>query len=455
MRGGRSLLVLIVLALGLGAYIYFVESERDLTDPATRRDKVFTVESARIEEVEIRSAAGEVTRLRKSGDDWQIVAPVTAPADEYSVSSLVSSIESLEIQSALEDNPASVAQYGLEPVRMSVAFKVAGEDTMRRLNLGTKTPTGSDMYARVEGQPRLFLVAGHLEDTFNRSTFDLRDKSLLAFDRNSIDSIRIAPAAGPAVALARSGADWRLTSPAATRADTAAVDAILNRADQATFKAIAAGEGGPPTAAELRKFGLDRPQLVVDLGSGSTRASIAIGGKADDSSVYARDLSRPLVMSIDTGVLTDLNKTLDDLRVKDVFVFKPYTALGLEITHAGNTVAFEKAKPAEGDASAADVWRQTKPEAKDVNQTGMTDLLNTLSSLRAERFIAQPAASGEDIVVLARSGDAAKPTEERVTLRRAGTNVHAIRPNEAGAAVLQAGDVDKAINQLKELTGTK
>ena len=51
-------------------------------------------------------------------------------------------------------------------------------------------------------------------------------------------------------------------------------------------------------------------------------------------------------MTVDASLLNDLSKTADDLRVKDVFVFKPYTALGLELTRAGSTVSFEKSKPA-------------------------------------------------------------------------------------------------------------
>ena len=47
--------------------------------------------------------------------------------------------------------------------------------------MGNKTPTGSDLYAQVEGQPKLFLISGYLEDTFNRTTFDLRDKTALKF----------------------------------------------------------------------------------------------------------------------------------------------------------------------------------------------------------------------------------------------------------------------------------
>ena len=81
MRSGRSLLVLLALAVGVGAYIYFVEAERDPSGAPETRDKVFTVESPAIEEMEIRSATGQATTLKKTGTDWQIVAPVTAAAD--------------------------------------------------------------------------------------------------------------------------------------------------------------------------------------------------------------------------------------------------------------------------------------------------------------------------------------------------------------------------------------
>ena len=96
MRSARSLLVLLVLGAGLGAYIYFVESKRDLTDPETRKEKVFTVEAGKIEEVELHSPNGDTT-LKKNGTTWQIASPVTAAADEYTVSSLVSALETLEM----------------------------------------------------------------------------------------------------------------------------------------------------------------------------------------------------------------------------------------------------------------------------------------------------------------------------------------------------------------------
>ena len=53
MARGRSLLILVVIALGLGAYLYFVEMKRDTSAPEEKKTRAFTVESGKIVEVEI------------------------------------------------------------------------------------------------------------------------------------------------------------------------------------------------------------------------------------------------------------------------------------------------------------------------------------------------------------------------------------------------------------------
>ncbi len=64
-------------------------------------------------------------------------------------------------------------------------------------------------------------------------------------------------------------------------------------------------------------------------------------------------------------------------------------------------------------------------------------------------------AAGDDLVVVARSGDAVPPTEERVTLRKTGETAYAIRAGETGAGVIPTADFDKALTQLQALTSAK
>lgn len=454
MRGGRSLLILLVLALGLGGYIYFVESKRDLTDAETKKAKVFSIETGKIDELQVTSASGEVTALKKSGDTWQIVKPVAATADSGAVSSLVSTIETLEQQRSLDDAPSNVAQFGLDPVRFSVAYKIPGDANWHTLNLGNKTPTGSDLYARVDGQPKLFLVSAYIEDSINRSTFDLRDKTVLAFDRDKVDAVTLQAASGPALTLTKKGPDWRMSTPIDAKADFSPVDGMIGRVSQVQMKSLINGDGVEPTPAQLKTYGLDTPQLTVTLVAGSAKSTLVIGGKKDDTSLYARDVSRPLVFTVENALLSDLQKKPDDLRVRDVFEFKPFSATAIDITHGAVTASFEKSKSGT-DANASEVWKQTKPTAKDANLTAMTDLLNTLSALRADSFTEKPFASGDDLVVAAKTGEGTTATTESVTLRKSGTVVHAIRSGERGAAVVPTADFDKALTQLKALLDAK
>jgi hypothetical protein len=394
--------------------------------------------------------------LKKTGDHWAIVAPAQAAADESAVSSLVDALASLEVDKVIDDNPTSLAQFGLDPARYSVSFKAAGDATTHRINIGNKTPTGSGLYARVEGQNRLFLAPAVQDDTLNRTTFDLRDKRVLVFTRDDVDAVSLAPKGSPAIALAKKGNDWRMTQPLDVRADFSPVDGLIGRLDQVHMLSLVS-EGAEPTPAELKTYGLDNPQLIATVGAGSSKATLAIGAKKDDANLYARDLSRPMVFTVEPALLADLTKKPDDLRVKDVFQFKSYSATSLDITHGATAVSYGKKKPANAatDASAQDVWAETKPAAKDVNQTAMTDLLNTLTSLRVDHFVDKAPAAGDDLVVVARTGDGTSATEERVTLRKAGNTVYAIQTTEPGAGVVAIADFDKALTQLKTLTDAK
>src|SRR5262245_34784573 len=169
MRGGKSFLILLGVALALGGYIYFVEMKREPSDSAEKKARVFTVESGQIEELEIRAASGETTTLKKQGDTWQAPGVDVDPSE---VSSVVSTRETLAMPRAIDDNPKSVAECGLEPARIAVGVRTAGDATLKRLQLGSKTPTGADIYARVEGQPKVFLISAYLEDSLNKTPFN-------------------------------------------------------------------------------------------------------------------------------------------------------------------------------------------------------------------------------------------------------------------------------------------
>ena len=154
MRGLRFL-ILLLIAIPLGWYAYR-DSKKGAVDDTPKKDKVFTVDADKIDELEIKSESGDRTTLKRKGTDWTIVQPISAPADQSTISGITSNLSSLEIQRVLDENPGDLKEFGLASPRIEVAYTSARQQ--RRLQIGDKTPTGSDLYAKLSDGKRVFLA---------------------------------------------------------------------------------------------------------------------------------------------------------------------------------------------------------------------------------------------------------------------------------------------------------
>jgi len=185
-RGLTSTIALAVVLLGLVGYIYFVDSKKPASGAAEVKAKAFTVEADQIEEIQIKPAAAESSRAEKTNGTWQLVEPEKTDADQGQLTSTATNIASLEVNGVVDDNPTDLAQYGLNPAKLDVAFRIKGEKDLRHLLVGEKTAAGGDLYAKRADEKRVILIPSYLEGTFNRTPFDLRDKTLLKFDHDKV-----------------------------------------------------------------------------------------------------------------------------------------------------------------------------------------------------------------------------------------------------------------------------
>ncbi len=444
MRGLRSTIVLLVLLGGLVGYIYFVDSKTEPDSGVEKKDKVFSVEADKIEELTIKSASGTTASLKKSNGKWQLTEPDAAAADETELSGITSNLASLEIQRVVEENAPNLAEFGLEQPRIDVGFRAAGDKEFRHLQIGDKTGTGGDLYAKFPGQKRVFLISSFLEGTFSRTPYELRDKAVLKFDRDKIEALDLTMPES-VVSLTRASGEWSLSAPLEARGDYGTIEGIVGRLQSAQMKSIVAS--GP---ADVKRYGLDKPQLSVTVSAGSSRATLSLGKESPDGDLYARDASRPLVFAVEKSLLDDLKKPVDDLRRKDIFEFRSFNANRIEIVRGTNTQAFEKTKGPEKDAQ--EKWRQVAPAAKDVDAAKIESFLSKVSNLRAQSFVdpSKPAGLGTPVAVINVKFDDNKK-QEHVTFGRVGADAFAARKDEPGAARLDASEFDGALKALDEI----
>jgi hypothetical protein len=440
MRGLRSFLALLVILIGLGAYLYFVESERT-PGAGDERDLAFTVDAAQIDRLRLQSSSGEQTTLRRESDVWQVVEPVAAPADPGEISSLTSSLATLQVQRSLDDI-TDFAAFGLVDPRIVIQFTADGQD--RRLSLGLKTPPGSDIYARVDDDPRVILVPAYLESTFDRGTFDLRDKSIIRADREAVNTIDIT-AGERMIELMRADGDWQLVRPITAPADYSEVNGLLSRLMSAQMRAIEEAPG------ELKAYGLDRPAATVRAGSAEAPVVLHLGRSADDDTVYATVEGRPEIFTVDTALLDALQRDAGDYRQKDMFDARAFNATRIEITREGITRAFEKTvEKTEGKDEPR--WRQVAPSDAEVDGSLVDSIIFAATGTRAESFVsgadAAPPAT-PDLLVVIRFDEGRR--EDRVSFWRRGDDAFASRADAPGTARIGAATLDDILRALGEL----
>ena len=254
MRGLQSTIALVVVLAGLGAYIYFVtwKMPEGGADAAAKKEKVFAgFEADKIEEIKVTSAAGDATTLKKEGGAWQMSQPIAAKADESEVSGITTALGSIEVSRVIDENPTNLNDYGLSNPRIEIDFKGAGDKDYRKLLVGDKSPTGGDLFAKRNDEKKVFLIPAFQETSLNRTTFDLREKTVLKFDREKVDGIDVT-AGGKTLAVAKDGGDWKITKPVQTRADFGSVEGLVGRLQIGADEVDRDGERRPGRPEEVR-----------------------------------------------------------------------------------------------------------------------------------------------------------------------------------------------------------
>jgi len=433
----KSTIALLAVLIGLVAYIYFVDSKKPASGAPETKAKAFTVDADQIEEIHMKPASGDASRVQKANGTWQLVEPEKADADQGQVSNAATSLATLEINRVVDENPSDLSQYGLNPPKAEVAFRVKGQKDPRQLLIGEKTATGSDLYAKTPDQKRVFLISGYLENTFERTPFDLRDKTALKFDQSKADGVEIVH--NGTTALAKTGTEWALTKPYKARADFAGAEAVLTSLSSLQMQKIVENE-----AKDLAKYGLDKPDATITVNSGSTRASLALGKKEGDS-VYARDLSRPFVFTIPATTAGDLEKDTGTLRRKDMFDGRSFNTTRVELKRGGETLSFDKSKGKDGK----DVWKNAA--GQEVDAMKVDDMLTKLSNIRAQLFQERvdPVLKMPTLVATLKLDN---NMMETVTFARSGNAVLASREGEPGSATVEVmpfNDAMTAIDAVK------
>jgi hypothetical protein len=429
MRGITSTLILVVVLAGLGGYIYFVDSKRPAAvagGSATDKEKVFTVEGDKVNELRV-TAKGETSLLKKTDSGWKLVEPSAIDAEPSEAIGMATALSTVDIVRVVDDNATNLEQFGLANPAIVVEYKVEGGGS-GTLKLGNKNATQGEIYAlKNDDAKRVFLVSSFHETSFNRTPFDLRDKKILKFDRDKADLIVLAKGSS-GLELSRSGTDWKVVKPTASRSDYSAIEGFISRLSSANMSKLV--EENPK---DLAQYGLDKPSMTITIGAGSARTVLEIG-KTENGETYARDAARPVIFTVDSTLQADLNKGFDDYRKKELFEFRAFYVAKLRavLDSPGGPKTYELEKVKGAQPTDPETWKVTRVggASHNADPAAMDDLLNKLVAIKAESFADAKTRTGLDKPALVISASFDDGKFERVRFGQVGDEAFGKRDGE-------------------------
>lgn len=384
MPSGRTILVLLILAAGLGGFFYYdtysLEPRREKAESA--KGRIWTVEPKDVEAVTV-VRKGETLRLKRAADGgWDMLEPVKTRGDRAVVDDMVTGLATARMDREIDPNPAKPADFGLDPPAAEVKLEVKGRAEPLVLRVGGKNPTGVWVYAREGAKPAVITLSESIARDTSRPVADFRDHTVIAFDRKNVTGVDLDVGGDQMALAADEPGKWRIVKPRALRADTDLVSEFLDKLEGA--KAAEFVDDAPKS---LAPYGLDKPaRVTVWVGRDKDRAArtLLVGRPVPEKKgVYVKREGEPGVILTAEALWTAFPKTVAALRDKTVVSYAYDKLAKVEITHGRETIDLEK------DGTA---WKLTAPEALRADGGAVTQLMWKIRDLRALGFLAEGAA---------------------------------------------------------------
>ncbi len=395
-----TLVVMAVLAAGVGLFAYFGVHEKDkaAAEKKDRAERFFApdkpigtgadagVAKADFVRVIVTVESGKTVLERKAGEPWMVTFPVRAKADPLTVDGLVSQLQTARFKATVEETPdaGELAKYGLDKPSFTVeaTVEVGEEKAPRTLKLfgGIENSFDGSIYMRRDDDPAVYLAEGGVRWALARGTFDLRDKSVLALDEAKVRGLSVKSKANSFQLERDAEKAWRIVKPTPSLADQNTVSTMISGL------ASSRAQGFPPDSPEVRKaLGFDAPKVEATwtLEDGQTvRMVLAEPHNDAGLKLYAlrEDAAGAVLAEVPITTPSNLDKNVKELVDRTVVAFKKEQVTKVVFHNAdGTEVVVEKDAP---DASA-EAWRVTAPKAGPAKVFKVAAVLWTLGSLKA------------------------------------------------------------------------
>jgi hypothetical protein len=433
-----GLIVAVVVLGGLTGTLYWSNHHKPAESTEVSADappKILAVKEADISRFDLKkNGADQVAGERTSSGQWRITSPESLAADQGAVSSLLGTFSSLNSQRLVEEKAANLASYGLDAPKLE--FDLSEKDNKtQKLLLGDDTPTGNGIYAKLDSDPRIFIMPSFDKTSIDKTANDLRDKRLLTLDPDKIRQVDLV-AKKQEIAFGRNKEEWQIVKPRPLRADGSQVDELVRALTDAKMELNVLDD--PKKIASV--FASATPVATVKLTAESGTQELQVRKNKDD--YYAKSSAVGGTYKVASTLGQALDKNLDDFRNKKLFDLGSDDPNKIEIRDGTKSSFLTR--------SGEDWWSGS---AKKMDPGAVQGLIDKIRDLSATKFVDTGLTFAPSIDLTVTSNDGKRV--EKIRMAKLGDNYVAMRENDSTLYQIDSkaiDDLQKSAEDVKPAT---
>jgi len=376
----RNTVIALAILLVVGGYAW-IQYRYMAQEPAT---KLYTIKPEDIARIHLRYPGSEIELDREDNGVWRIAKPVSVDADQIAADNLARAIADCEVQKTVDEKPAALAPFGLDNPLVIVTVTTKDGKTLPGIALGKTTPVGFAAYMKTTAKPAVMLASSAFGAGMNKTLDQLRNRDLTDLKIDDVKRFTIEHASGDSIEIVRDGDKWKIVKPREFPADPLAVRQYLTALVNAKVADFITDT--PPSVAQ---YGLEKPHVAVTAytdKSGEEHQSLLIGFKESGegkNGYYARRGERVPVYTVQSWVVSALDKRLLDMRDKTVMTFDPGAVATVKVDRQSGAYALKR--------DAAGNWTVAQDrETSQASASFVQRYVENLRDLRGMSILADP-----------------------------------------------------------------
>jgi hypothetical protein len=306
----RTTVALLIIALGLGLFIWIL----DRRSPTTRENRtgyVVDIDRNEVTRLQITNESAN-TILNKTAAGWQIIAPVNDRADAQVVDSLLDSIQFLRRDDIISNlgkgdkKQKRLKDFGLQKPHLKLTWQTKHRHSV--IEFGADTAVEGTCYLRIEGSDVVFVTGNELKNLISKRSNAFRDHQITPFLTTQIDRAIVHQTAGD-IELVRQPNGWQIVRPIKARADDDIVNAALEKTNATPILDFVEGEKIPNTETEISS-------RSISLFSGDEKVEIFCSSPvpSQPGKIYLRVPSRPSLLVVTDSFAQTISVKPNQLR---------------------------------------------------------------------------------------------------------------------------------------------